>query len=248
MSVKINKILALFDIVEKEDKLTIRYGGRTLAEVKKLPLLQMIRDVNSKELKRRYFDDYEVEKVLKENRESPTISRALVFASEYQLTKRKFFGRGTIKEVSKTSKEFPDFVKAVELIKDLKTNGREFLDSQVSGLEFVNGNKGTFPKPNQLHGINAEDRFLNYKRSLEVKVSDRKSEKQIFINQKDRDTALMENPRFVQAYDRIKENSATLAEANFVKALMIERKGANGVTSLVKDYIKKLRNESKKDK
>jgi len=238
-SVKIKRFLALLDIQEKPDKLTVYYNKKSLLTIRTEALKQLIVDTGSKDLKDMFFDQFQVESTLKQNAESPVIAKALVLVNEYTLMKKKFYGIANASKITKSSKEFPDFVKAYQTILSLQTTSTEFLAAQVKGLEFANNGNGAFPKPSMLHGANAEDRFFNYRKSKEDKSLKEHNQKPIYITAKDKETALMENPRFVEAYEKVKDGKATMAEAEFVKLLMIERKGK--ATSMVLAYIKKLK-------
>lgn len=64
--------------------------------------------------------------------------------------------------------QYPDhalhFVLAREMADKLNADYREFVVSQVHGLEFTGG----FPEPQQLHTPNAETRYMQYLRTMET--------------------------------------------------------------------------------
>lgn len=224
MGMKVKSSISLFEIVEDSEKILIRYRGKSFVTVRRSALEQVIFDLSSKTLKKLFFDHFSNESIVKEKLNTSLISRALVLGQTYNKMKKDFYKNPSMKvlELKKTSKEFPHFLKAVELIKALETDQEKFLKAQIDGFKFLNNGAGIFPKPSQLHGIAAQDRYLDSKRTVE-----HKEDREIYLNQTDRDTPLMENPRFVEKFDKVRNKTSTYQETIYVKKVQLTRTGKN---------------------
>lgn len=221
-----------FKVIKKKTQYSLMYKDNLLASIKPSVLGQLVKD-------------YATKKFLKElaglaptkDIDSDIKNRALVLSRIYTEKKRNYHKNKNIRMIDSNSKEFAKFVKAVGIINRHKVTPKFFLNSQIKGLGFVNGGNGVFPSPAQLCSASAEDRLI--KIMHEDGLCDGPSDfSRIELSYSDKNTPLMENPKFVAIYEKIKDESATRREAAYIEDCMIARNGR--VTKTVRDYIEKF--------
>ena len=224
-----------FTLLKKKSGIVVQYKKSTLATIKPDVLRDMILDHIPKKVLQEAVEHITPSAI---TRKSNTL--AIKLMTEYNARRKKYHGNRRIKEFTSKSREFKYFVQAAEIMKNHRIHAGPFLDAQIKGLSFVNDGAGTFPKPNQLATVNAEERVLAALQT-EVKRNDPTEVERLDLRHSDRETELMQNPRFVSRYNKLKDGTATLQDAYFVHDCMLERKG--NVTQFVTEYIEDLLND-----
>lgn len=230
----------LFQIVERPDcfivyRRKIKVGTITRKGIKVLfgdgpnPLEKLATPYKRKPVERKFLGD--------------AIIRGIQFTKAYNKARVRFFRNKKFKPFDKDSKEFDLFVRAAETVKRHKTTNVHFINAQVAGLKFVDGGKGTFPKPHQLVTAEAETRLVEYDRK---DVNEKGDEVEVVLNWKEKTEPLTGNSKYQTLRRKIQGAEATMYEAIYVKKCQLARRGE--VESLVEDYIDFLKDEAKKSK
>ena len=215
--------------------LNVLYGGVSLVKVNKATLKVFLSDLGpgKKVLVTR-------EKVTKKrkprvvvNNETRINAKQLVRA--YTETKRKFFHSKAVNSVSTNSPDFKYFMEAVKIVNRHGVTYKKFLKAQIQGLSFISDGRGAFPKPSQLSTEAAEVRLLEY-----IRKHDETTVPVIKISNEERETHLMQNSKYLLSYDKIKDKTATQAEAVYVQELQQIRVGK--VAKSVRKYLKRFVN------
>lgn len=215
-----------FKLVRKKDNFAVKYKNRTVVLLNKAVFKSILLDNITQGFKKELGL---VEASLIKG--SPNESKALQLEKTYTIARRKYFKNKKIRNYTPKDKEFIFFVKAITIIQRHNSNNRAFIDAQVEGLSFAK----TFPKPNQLATMAAEERLVKYTHEGKVR-NDVEHIERIKLSYDDKNTPLMENPRFVAAWKKLEADKATLQEAYFIEDCMISRKEGK-VTKKVTDYI-----------
>lgn len=221
--------------VETESKVfVLKYGKQTLARINKEAFKTFLADLHLDEDKALPIEKGRAKKKKKRTKKTTSSSsarpqsnslykKAEIFAKSYAKAKAKFYHTKQVKAVSIGEVKFKHFVGAVKICKrhDVK-NYDVFIRAQIEGLKFTNGGKGVFPRIPQLDTEAAETRLLEYLSS----VKDEKGEVvAVRISQEERNTPLNDNQRYLSRRERVKNGTASLSEAVYVKELqMIRRK------------------------
>lgn len=224
--------LALFNDLklgkDKRGNVKILYLGKALLVLNVNVAFEIFKDYSTKAFLRKVAKLVAPEAVTDDS-----MSKAIIIESAYTKLKRKFYKRNNIKNIVKTTTEFRYFIKVAEIIEEYDVTPLQYLEAQVNGLSFADNGKGTFPKPNQLANDNAVTRLLDFQRDDEVVNGEN------FIPEKltydDKNTPVMENPRFVRNYKRVQDDTATLKEATFCHDVMMVVRSKS--SRLVVDYI-----------
>ena len=218
-----------FKLIRKQKSYSITYKKRSFINVKGEVLGVIIRD-------------YATKKFLKDlsglnkdsNIDTELLSRAMVLGKAYIDRKKKFFRNKKLNTIDPKSKEFQSIIKASKIMDKHRVAPKFYIDAQVDGLKFLNDGQGGFPTVSQLCTSGAEDRLV--KAMYENGLNDEEQEVvKIKLSRDDKETPLMENPTFIEYYESIEQNTASLREAYYVHDCMLARKGR--VTTLITDYI-----------
>lgn len=156
------------------------------------------------------------------------------FSKKYNLEKQKFFGSGKLADTF-TINELEHFQGAVKIIDEHQVSAHVYMVAQVEGLKFANGGKGTFPRITQIDTKGAEERLLQYLRNKQGGVDPL----DLKVTEEDMKVPLKRNQRFMDCYEKIKNGTATLNQALYVRDCMRAKKV--NVKEFVKDYIRDLR-------
>lgn len=223
---------------KKQDKVSVKYGTKTLAVVYLGTLAQLVTDTCTERFRKMIIESEAG--VEFDERQDKVTRIAMRLAKVYTASKRKWYKNKKVLPINSNGFEFTHFKKAARIILTHKVTEKEFMEAQIKGLEFVNDGVGTFPKPSMLATVGAEDRLLSH---MPQKDDDgviiKKKEKEIFLTKYDYETPLMENPRFVEHYEKLTEGTADLPAANYLKKCMIARKGR--ASKKIEEYIEKLK-------
>ena len=221
-------------VKESSTQLNVLYGGVSLVKISKTTLTVFLADLGPD-------SKFSVTKEKVKNKRKPkvvvseeTVTCAKQLVRAYTESKRKFFHSKAVNSVSVNSPEFKYFVEAVAIVKRHGVSYKKFLKAQVAGLGFIGNGKGIFPRPAQLCNESAETRLLEYLREHEGKGA----APVIKLTREECETRLMQNSKYLLAYDKVKDNTATHTEAMYVRELQRERKGE--VAKIVKRYLKRF--------
>lgn len=228
----------LFDIVERPDcfviyRRKVKVGVITRKGVKVLfgdgpnPLAAFSRKHVPKKVEKKFLGD--------------SIIRGIQFTKAYNKARTKFFKNKKFTPFDKDSPEFGLFVRAADLAKRHKVSYSIFIQAQVAGLKFVNGGKGTFPKPPQLVTAEAETRLAEYSRK---DLNESGEELEIVLSHKEKTEPLSSNSKYQTLRRKVQNVEATMYETLYVKKCQLARRGE--VEEMVEDYIDFLKDEKKK--
>lgn len=225
-----------FKLIKTQTGYSVKYKNETLLRVNPIVMGGIIRDYATQNFIQQISLLLDVKGINEDVKK-----RAKQLEKLYTNKRKQFYKNKNLKHITEKTKDFMHFVKAIAIIDSMGVTYKQFLDAQIGGLAFVNNGNGVFPKPSQLQGANAEERMLQALKSTgeENSIS---SVKRISMTYEDKNTPLMENPRFVAAFNKIeKTKNASLKEALFVADCMLQRNGR--VTDLVRQYIYKISGE-----
>lgn len=224
----------LLRLKQDNSHLIVQYNGTPFIRVTKSVLIDFLSDSSSSK-----DTEIEVEKVTKKKRkkkikkkdviDAKKIKKANQLSKKYTVMKKKFFKSRVMKKISPNTKDFEHIIKAVDIINRHEVTIKTFLKAQVSGLSFI-GAKGIFPKVPQLSTDAAETRLLEYlkEKNMEVELTD-----------KEMQTELQRNRKYMKFHEKIEEETATLFEATYVKECQLARR--DEVQTMVEKYIKKMK-------
>ena len=235
--------MAFFDnlkLIRKKTQYSITYKDKLLLSVKPEVLGLIIKDYSTQKFLK------ELSKLIKsKDIDNEFISEGMLLVSAYTTRKKRYYRNTKITKIKNSDKEFLHFIKASKLIKKHQVSPKLFLDAQIKGMAFLNEGAGIFPKPSQLATSGAEDRLIQHMANEGLTDTGETAINRIKITRDDKETALMENPKFVEYYEKMEDGSANLVEAYFIHDCMLARKGR--VTKMVDEYIEKLKDRSKID-
>jgi hypothetical protein len=215
----------ILTIVNEEQAITLEYCGRKLLSIDKETLVDFTKEY-TKDLKK---DENTV--------------RAIRLAKKYLKAKCKFYSKPSKVKYDSKHKDIRHFKKAIEIMDGLNIKENDYLQAQIDGLQFVQGGRGIFPKPNQLATEGAEDRAIQYLDSKglihhgNAELTDDK--KGLMITSTDYKTPLKQNKQYMDLLKKLKEGTATMDEAIYLKNVRKARKGSAG--PLITEYITKLK-------
>lgn len=141
----------------------------------------------------------------------------------YDRYKSKFYKRNVTKSITKSNKDYKYFREALAIIKRHGVESRTYIEAQMKGLEFAN----TFPKPSQLSTTGAEERLLDYLRTVDVEGTQEQQEQ-------DADT-------YKAYFKKIKDGTATIKEAKY--AARYEKKTQGDIKSSTRAFLSFLKNQ-----
>ena len=222
-------------VKESSTHLNVLYGGVSLVKVSKATLTVFLADLGP-DMKISVTKEKTGRKKRKSRSsisdETKTNAKQLVRA--YTENKKKFFHSNKLNGVSVNSPDFKYFVEAITIIKRHGVTYKKFLKAQIAGLGFASNGIGVFPKPIQLSNDAAETRLLEYLRQHDgrgvIPV--------IKISKEERETRLMQNSKYLLAYDKVKDKTATLEETVYVREMQLIRKGV--VRKSVEKYLERF--------
>ncbi len=224
-----------FKLVKKKSGVVVKYKTATLMTINPKTFQDLIYDHLSKKMIEEISS-----RITPSSTSRKTNSLAIKLLAAYNSMRKEYYKNPRLKNFVVKSKEYKYFVQASEFLSTHNVTPESFLNAQVEGLSFVNNGAGTFPKPNQLATLEAEERLMKSTFAESTK-KDIANVKRLELNRSDRDTPLMENSRFVSRYNKVKNKTANLQDTYFVYDCMLERKG--NVTSTVNDYLEGLLND-----
>lgn len=227
--------MAFFDdfrLVKTKTGYSVKYKNEMLVRVSAKVIGELIRDYATQEFLMDLTSLVTIEKI-----DDKVTTKARQLEKLYTTRRRKYYKNKNLKRIAEKSPDFKHIIKAIKIIEVNKVTYKQFLDSQIEGLAFVNNGQGVFPKPSQLSNTGAEERLLIGMKDF-VDNNDAQAIKRQKLTVSDKETPLMENPNFVSAYDKIRSQTASLKEAYFVNDCMLHRNGK--VTQLIKGYISQL--------
>lgn len=159
------------------------------------------------------------------------------FITEFKRQRNNYYGtKVSLTAISKGSRAYSFFDKASKIAKAHKVSAKIYIRAQVDGLTFIN----KFPTPSQLVTDGAEQRLLEY-----VKKENVRNEKLPFCD-KDQNTSLKDNKRYMELADKYKRGDITRPEAVYLAKCQKARKGK--VNSSLREFLRaaKDRKDSKK--
>ena len=224
-----------FKLVKQKSGIVVKYKTSTFITIKPAILTDVVLD----HLPKKVIQEA-ASRIVPSSKMTKNNTLAVKLMVAYNRKRKDFYKRPRLKDFTSKSKEFKYFVQAAELLKIHRVLPDAFIEAQVKGLSFVNNGEGVFPKPQQLATTEAEERLLR-ETHTESKKNNPEDVQRLDLKPSDRETELMQNPRFVSRYEKMKDKSATLQDAYFVQDCMLERKGR--VTQFVSEYIEDLLNE-----
>lgn len=144
-------------------------------------------------------------------------------------------------------KTVADFKKALLIMRDAEIKDCQvFIKAQVEGLQFVNGGKGTFPKPSQLTTANALNRVFDFTAKttmIDVVDDQQKIEKPkgywYFNHHTDGQLGLNKNQKYKEVLSKIDSATATLEECVYAQKCFSARRDGKPYAK-IEDYIKKI--------
>lgn len=222
--------------------LSLTYDGVVLAKVNKKVLIGVLADLDldSGFLERKPKKKSKPKKVIKKKppKDSDIIVKAKQLAKAYANEKKVFYRSKAVKEISSKEKAFNYFIDAARIIDEHGVTYKKFLKAQIHGLNFVDGGKGIFPRPNMLGTEQAETRLLDYLRDSVCDVTG--GVVKVNLTQKERDTPLGKNMTYVGNVQKVKDGIATLKETVYVRELQQIRRGK--VADWVETHLRRLTN------
>jgi hypothetical protein len=220
-------------LVKNKRGYVVEYGGDSLMQIYPKAFTALFKDYATKK-----FINSIAELSSVEDADDDIKALASKLEKLYTIEKRKFLKVKTIKRIATNTKEYKNIIKAARLIQTYDTSVSDFLNSQISGLSFVNDGQGVFPKPSQLCTANAEERLVQYiSGRQEEEPAKPKDVKRLALSYFDKTSELKANPKFMELYNKLRAGTATLQEAYFVHDCSITRK--TYATKTVLDYIRK---------
>lgn len=225
-----------------KDHLSVLYGGVVLAKVNKKVLVSLLADLDldSNFLEKKPKKKSKPKKVVKKQppKDEDIIMKAKQLAKAYAGEKKTFYRSKAVKEISSKEKAFDYFIDAARIVEEHGVTYKKFLKAQIHGLNFVDGGKGMFPRPNQLGTEQAETRLLDYIRDSVADSSG--GVVKVNLTQKERDTPLGKNMTYIGNVQKIKDGIATLKETVYVRELQQIRRGK--VLAWVEKHLERLTN------
>ena len=132
----------------------------------------------------------------------------------YTAQKREFYKRKNLKPIAKNTRDYDYIIRAHKMCEAYECTPIDFVRAQVDGLSFVGDGVGVFPTPSMLVNATAEQRILAY---LKQDVDNNSVDfVRIELKHFDRTTPVKENEKWVQFYEKMKDNDATLREITYV--------------------------------
>lgn len=225
-----------FKLLKKKKNYSVQYKEKTLALVNAEVIGTVIKDYATKKFLKEIANIAKDTMAIRED-DIELQTKAMSLEKFYTGERRKHRRNKNIKGVGVQTKEFKSFVVAIKIINRHNTNYKIFLKAQLEGLKFVNNGKGTFPKPAQLSTVAAEERLIDYLHEHSMQ-NDVENFDRLELNYTDKNTGLMENPRFASRHKKLKDGTASLQDAYFMHDCMKFKRGE--VHSMITDYIEKL--------
>jgi hypothetical protein len=221
-----------FSLTKKKNMYSIKYQDKTLCLVSIEAISKIVIDFASKDLK-----DALLQQATKKLSNTPLESKAMQLEKVFTRERRKYHKNRKIKAYTPKMKEFAHFVKAVEIMRRHKVDAKTFIQAQIKGLQFINNFQGQFPRITHLSTMGAEERLLDYLQEQNG-TGNATDVDRIKLSTFDKNTELMDNPEFVNRWNKLDKGTASLRDAYFLADCMLVRKGH--ITKKVKDYIEKL--------
>ena len=245
---KMQDVFDLLKFEKGEYDYSIIVGDKTLGKIRIKTLNELLVNLIPKEVIAELYEKEKakeevkaVKRQLKIDNISPEVK---LLAGTYHKMKEEFYGRKNLKVITPKNKEYKFFIQALEIMKNHDSKPKEYINAQLHGMQFINGGKGQFPNPSQLATVAAEDRLLKYRFEKERRNKDGSDFKKEFKKQPitvyDRETSLTENTKFMGYLKLVKDGTASMAQAVFVKELMEEKRGRGKAIPEVYDYLKEL--------
>ncbi len=157
----------------------------------------------------------------------------------YSKYRRQFYDNKNLTKISVGSAAYKDLMKACKTIAIHKSTAEEYMLAQIEGLAFSK----SYPKTSQLHGMNAEDRLLKYRKD-ESASKDLKTFDRIKLTWDDKKTPLQDNMKYQDFHQKILDGTANVQEAYYVYDVEWERKKGKESKTVVA-YLDRLEKESK---
>lgn len=173
---------------------------------------------------------YAYEKIKFEGKDSISISDTLVL----KFTKKLLNEKKTVAEFSKAV----DIMKEVEML-----DCSEFIKAQLSGLKFVNNNRGVFPKVSQLCSSSSISRALEYKSTIKSNVGKQDKPKNYwyYSDAVDGERTLAENLKYQEALEKIKKGTADVDATLYARRCFFKRRNGKSY-NIIENHLKKISN------
>lgn len=224
-----------FSLIRKSNCYIVKYDNKHFLTIK----LEALSVIFFKLVHKKFLETLSAKNEELSLENNKNMKDAIKIESLYTMKRRIYLNNAKIPSIKRSSKEFIHFIKAVSIIKLYECSHETFIDAQIKGLEFVK----KFPTPSQLSNSNSGQRVAEYISSKNVSIATGNNEGKIWIKPSEREIPLTENKRFIAMYDKLKTNTATLAEAEYVRELYkLRREGK--VPPKIREYIKRLKNVS----
>ena len=166
---------------------------------------------------------------------------AVNLSKAYNKAKKKYHKNKNIVLITPNQPAFEHFRKAVSniLLPHNIKNLSRFIKCQIDGLGFVDGGRGKFPMPNQIHGPGAENRYLEFynKQSKHSKQADLLDSK-VRLTKEEEETPLSDNTRYQHRTILVKDGYSSDIETIYVAKLQVIRRGK--IEKWVKSRLKVL--------
>lgn len=230
-------------IEDNEHSFSIKFKNNPFIRISKKTLTNICVELLPAKAVRQIFELEQAKEEIKEVKKH--LKNANVHADSllkvYYAEKDKFFKGRVLRKIKSTSKEYKFFIQALEIMELHKATAKEFILAQIDGLAFLEGTGGGFPSPSQIATQQAEDRLLRYRfKQNQDQTKHKKMFKAQPLTVYDKETPLMENKKFTEFLEKVRDKSANKSQAIFVKDLMEFKRGAGKALPEVYEFISQL--------
>lgn len=233
--------MGLFDDLslkrDKNSDLVIKYDQESLLVIRTRVAKKILKDYISK----KFLDEISTWSVTT-SIDAETIRLADELNAVYTQLKTQFYDNKNLKKINNKTKGFKDLIKSAKLIQEFQTTTTEFVHAQIDGLSFAH----TFPKPTQLHGEGAQQRFLDYVHKKKISVELETETKKLYITKTDKETPVRENPKWLDIYEKMKNEEATYLEVKFIADVQLLRSGR--ISPEIQDALDELKPKRRRKK
>lgn len=226
-------------LVAKRNQLVLFYGKQVFCKIERDTLTAILADLQQDGLQLLTVEEKKKKKPKKKVRDEKLTGiylKASQLSKAYAALKKASFRIESSLEVQIGNPKFKHFMGAVEIMEKHNVNNYQtFLQAQVEGMRYLNGGKGLFPKVTQLDTEAAETRLLEY---LTATKDDEGKVIKIALTEEDKKTPLSSNLRYLAKRDRVRNGTAKIEEAVYVKECQLQRRGR--VDSYVTEFLNAL--------
>jgi hypothetical protein len=220
-----------FSYEEKQTLFSLKYKGKAFVAINKDAFSEFVKDISNVATKMHTEGELTKGLATKASSFYTVYNQERSIFNKNPKLKHKTYGGLTVKEKN-TCKE------CVKLCENYGISYKLLIDINIKRLSFVDNGNGVFPKLSQLVSELSEDYVADYASKLGF---GQKFSKQ--LTEKDMELDLKDNTKFITLIDKLKNNTANLEEALYLRNIIMYKK--NTVNGKVEKYIEKLEKEPK---